>query len=87
MFRMVSASTGTDMMARVFSLYRANAGPALDTALAAIRGGDPQAAKLVHALKSNCSSAGAERATDLCNRIEIMLKQGANSPNRAGLPA
>jgi two-component system sensor histidine kinase BarA len=78
MFATIHAATGTDVRRKVFALFRANAFSAYETAAAEVRSGGESATRLIHALKSNCSSAGAARATALCQLIETTLSAGEN---------
>jgi two-component system sensor histidine kinase BarA len=76
MFDSIKAATGTDLKAKVFRMFRDNTLAAFDAAVADIAAADPDAVRLVHALKSNCSSAGAARAMRLCQEMETALSEG-----------
>ncbi|TDK31712.1 response regulator [Rhizobium deserti] len=76
MFANIYAATGTDVRGKVFALFRSNAIGAYETAAAEVRSDGESATRLIHALKSNCSSAGAARATALCQVIETALSAG-----------
>eukprot|EP00913_Durusdinium_trenchii_P004205 g3897.t1 len=76
MFETIRISTGTDVRAKVFSLFRASALPAFELARHEVAGEGAEGRQLIHALKSNCSSIGAARAAALCQTIEICLQRG-----------
>lgn len=76
MFESIRVATGTDIRGRVFGLFRDNAHGAFRLARDEITAGGSEGKRLIHALKSNCSSAGAGRATALCQRIEAVLELG-----------
>ncbi|WP_075292838.1 ATP-binding protein [Pararhizobium arenae] len=73
MFDTIRTATGTDIRSKVFRMFRDNVMQSFDVAKAEIIGMGPDAKKLVHALKSNCSSAGAARATTICQGVEDLL--------------
>ncbi|KQS87440.1 MULTISPECIES: ATP-binding protein [unclassified Rhizobium] len=76
MFEAIRASTGTDLRAKIFGLFRESAFSAYEVAVTEVRAGSEDARRLVHALKSNCSSAGAARGMAICQKIEMMLVAG-----------
>ncbi|MEX0346056.1 MAG: ATP-binding protein [Rhizobiaceae bacterium] len=78
MFSSVGATTGADLSARVFGLFSQHAPKALSGVRDAILSGDDyeELAKLVHALKSICNSAGAMRAAAYCEMLEQQAKSG-----------
>ncbi|MBW6425614.1 response regulator [Rhizobium sp. XQZ8] len=77
MFENIRTSTGADIRSKVFAMFRASALDAYRVAAAEILSDGPEGKRLIHALKSNCSSAGAARAASICQRIETMLASGA----------
>jgi signal transduction histidine kinase/CheY-like chemotaxis protein len=76
MFEAIRSSTGTDLRTKVFGLFLGSAFSAYEIAVVEINARSDDAKRLVHALKSNCSSAGAARAMAMCQRIEMMLAGG-----------
>lgn len=88
MFEMVAAANGTDMKAKVFSLFIDGAPEAMGHVLDAVaEDADPEeVAALVHALKSMCSSAGAALAASQCEVLERQAKDGT-LPGEAALSA
>ena len=76
MFESIRTSTGADIRGKVFTMFRASAPEAYRAAADEILSHGPDAKRLVHALKSNCSSAGAARATSICHRIETAISSG-----------
>jgi len=80
MFETLSATKGQALAGRVFGLFRAHAPTALDNLRAGLDGPPHEAAKLAHALKSMCLSAGAARAGGLCGTIEESCKAGEPVP-------
>ncbi|HEV7254710.1 MAG TPA: ATP-binding protein [Mesorhizobium sp.] len=83
MFESLSAAKGQALAGRVFGLFRTHAPGALDNLRAGLDGPPAEAAKLAHALKSMCLSAGAARAGALCGAIEDGCKNGVAAPKRA----
>ncbi len=79
MFENIRTSTGADIRSKVFAMFRASALDAFRTAVAEIMSNGPEGKRLIHALKSNCSSAGAARAMSICERIETVLVSGATA--------
>jgi two-component system sensor histidine kinase BarA len=73
MFQSIKTSTGTDIRQKVFELFSASSVSSYQVAAAEIRSQGPDAKRLIHALKSNCSSSGALRATALCQKLELMI--------------
>ncbi|MCO6051527.1 ATP-binding protein [Mesorhizobium sp. RP14(2022)] len=80
MFGAMPSQNGQTLMAKVFGLF-CNHAPGAYSALAAAsdRGGD-DGAKLAHALRSMCLSAGASRAAAICQAIEESFKKGEPLP-------
>lgn len=78
MFEAIRTSTGTDLRAKVFEMFRASAIEAYRCAAEEISKSGPDSKRLVHALKSNCSSAGAARATSICQAMETTLSSGGD---------
>ncbi|WP_426131270.1 ATP-binding protein [Pararhizobium sp. PWRC1-1] len=76
MFAALRSSTGTDIRAKVFGLFLGTAFSAYEIAAAEINARSEDDKRLVHALKSNCSSSGAARAIAICQQIEMMLADG-----------
>jgi HPt (histidine-containing phosphotransfer) domain-containing protein len=76
MFENIRVSTGTNLKQKVFELFSASAVPSYEAAAAEIRSQGPEAKRLIHALKSNCSSSGALQATVLCQKIEMIIAEG-----------
>ncbi|PWE52221.1 hypothetical protein DEM27_32080 [Metarhizobium album] len=76
MFDEILEMTGTDLRKKVFPLFIQQAPTFFEKVRAAIDSTDTEAASLVHAMKSNCSSAGAQRAMILCETLETALKNG-----------
>lgn len=78
MLNAVGKSNGSDLAHRVFGLFFEHAPKGLrdiSDALEAGAGSD-EIARLIHALKSMCNSAGAMRAAMLCERLESRAKRG-----------
>jgi two-component system sensor histidine kinase BarA len=76
MFETIRTSTGTDVQSKVFAMFRDSALQAYSLAADEIAAGGGDAKRLIHALKSNCSSSGAARATSQCQAIETALALG-----------
>ena len=78
MFKSVGATTGADLGARVFGLFSRHAPNALSDIRNAMQSDADyeELAKLIHALKSICNSAGAMRAAALCEKLEQQAKSG-----------
>jgi two-component system sensor histidine kinase BarA len=76
MFESIRKSSGTDVRSKVFEMFRTGAMPAYRLAADEIAAGGADAKRLIHALKSNCSSAGAARAASWCQSIETALASG-----------
>ncbi len=76
MFDGLRQVTGTDVRSKVFALFRANANSACTAVIEDVRVGSPEARKLVHAFKSQCSSAGAGTAMAICQQMESALNSG-----------
>jgi len=77
MFENIRTSTGADIRSKVFAMFRASAIDAYRVAAAEIISDGLEGKRLIHALKSNCTSAGAARAASICQRIETILASGA----------
>ncbi|WEZ85684.1 Hpt domain-containing protein (plasmid) [Rhizobium sp. 32-5/1] len=76
MFEVIQSSTGTDIRTKVFASFCDNAFSGYEVAVAEIKAGSNDAKRLVHALKSNCSSTGAARAMSICERVETLMASG-----------
>nr|WP_255618028.1 ATP-binding protein [Aurantimonas sp. VKM B-3413] len=75
MLRMLAAQSGPGTLEKIIGLFRTNAPKALQD-LVEHRGNLPERARLAHALKSMCTSAGAEQAAAICEIIETGNKDG-----------
>ena len=75
MFATLSRTNGS-MARKIFGMFGEHAPAALQTLRDGIGGEPAEAAKLAHALKSICTSAGARRAAVIGETVELMLKQG-----------
>ncbi|WJH38349.1 ATP-binding protein (plasmid) [Aliirhizobium terrae] len=80
MFDSIHASTGTDIRSKVFTMFSAEALDAYRLAIAEIQSHGDDAKRLVHVLKSNCTSAGAAKAGSICQEIETTLALGDTPP-------
>ncbi len=76
MFEVIRSSTGTDIQGKVFRSFCDNAFSGYEVAVAEIDAKSADAKRLIHALKSNCSSSGAARAMSICQEIEMLLASG-----------
>jgi two-component system sensor histidine kinase BarA len=76
MFDALSAAKGQALGAKVFGLFRSHAPRAFNDLKNGLDGPADGAAKLAHALKSMCLSAGAGRAAAICGGMENKLKAG-----------
>jgi two-component system sensor histidine kinase BarA len=77
MFETVRQATGTDIRAKVYDLFKVNVFEAFAATAVEIEAQGPKAKELVHGLKSNCSSAGAQRAMLYCEDFETMIASGS----------
>ena len=73
MFAALSGTGGASVATKIFGIFQQNAPRGLKDLQEAVTGEVGDAAKLAHALKSMCSSAGARRAAMMCEDIERML--------------
>ena len=80
MFATVGAANGGDLQKQVFELFRSHAPVGLKDVLESVQRDDPgeDIARLVHALKSMCNSAGAARAALICNNMEVAANEGVS---------
>ncbi len=78
MFAMLSKSNGGSVAGKIFGIFLDRAPQGLEDLKTALAGNDPDSAGAAHALKSMCSSAGAKRAADICQRIEDGCKAEAD---------
>jgi signal transduction histidine kinase/CheY-like chemotaxis protein/HPt (histidine-containing phosphotransfer) domain-containing protein len=76
MFETLSGPAADRLAQKVFGLFLVHAPQAFDHLRDAIESGSPDAGKLVHALKSMCGSAGAERSASVCEEIELQARRG-----------
>jgi len=70
MFATLSGVNGSSVADRVFGLFGTHAPKGFQDLAGAFGGDMAEAAKLAHALKSMCNSAGARRAALICQLIE-----------------
>ena len=70
MFATLSGANGSSVANRVFGLFGVHAPKGFQDLSDAFGGDMAEAAKLAHALKSMCNSAGARRAALICQSIE-----------------
>ncbi len=75
MFETLSAAKGRMLAERIFGLFGTHAPPAFAKLAAERDGPAAEVAKLAHALKSMCLSAGAGRAGAVCGEIEAAAKR------------
>jgi signal transduction histidine kinase/CheY-like chemotaxis protein len=76
MFDSIRTATGTDIRSKVFSMFCGGAMDSYRLAIAEILRRGEGASRLIHALKSNCTSAGAAKAASICHEIETSLVSG-----------
>ncbi|RYD74791.1 MAG: response regulator, partial [Verrucomicrobiaceae bacterium] len=76
MFETVRQATGNDIRAKVYDLFKVSVFEAFAVAAEEIEAEGTKAKDLIHGLKSNCSSAGAYRATLYCEDIENIIVAG-----------
>ena len=81
MFRQLAG--GSQMIERVFSLFKEHAPRTLADLEGRLAGPPSEARKVAHALKSMCMSAGAERAAAICSDIENQLRENHPLPLKA----
>jgi signal transduction histidine kinase/CheY-like chemotaxis protein len=74
MFAMLSGANGASVAGKVFGLFQSHAPKGLQDLMKGLEGAYAEGAKLAHALKSMCNSAGARRAALICQAIEDSLK-------------
>jgi two-component system sensor histidine kinase BarA len=70
MFDTIKAATGTDIRQKVFGMFVAEASNALERLVEEWERNGDETRTLAHAMKSNCTSAGAKRMAALCQRVE-----------------
>ena len=75
MLQMLVEQNGPAILERIVGLFRTNA-PAAFRDLTKQQGDAAETARLAHALKSMCSSAGAGRAAAICGAIEKASNHG-----------
>lgn len=74
MFAALSGANGSSVAGKVFGLFQAHAPKGLNDLRDALDGDMDEGAKLAHALKSMCNSAGGRRAALICQAIEDAFK-------------
>jgi signal transduction histidine kinase/CheY-like chemotaxis protein/HPt (histidine-containing phosphotransfer) domain-containing protein len=70
MFDTIKAATGTDIRQKVFGMFISEAPNALERLIEELVRNGAEARGLAHALKSNCTSAGARRMAAVCDQVE-----------------
>ncbi|MDX1732578.1 MAG: response regulator, partial [Aurantimonas coralicida] len=68
--------SGPAVLQKIVGLFAANAPKALADLREAVAAGSDETARLAHALKSMCNSAGAARAAGLCGTVEAAAQAG-----------
>ncbi|MDX1730935.1 MAG: Hpt domain-containing protein, partial [Aurantimonas coralicida] len=68
--------SGPAVLQKIVGLFAANAPKALADLREAVAAGSDETARLAHALKSMCNSAGAARAAGLCGAVEAAAQAG-----------
>ncbi|MEF2552636.1 ATP-binding protein [Aurantimonas sp. A2-1-M11] len=76
MLASLAARSGPSVLQKIVGLFAANAPKALEDLQEAMASGSAETARLAHALKSMCNSAGAARAAGLCGDIEAAAQAG-----------
>jgi signal transduction histidine kinase/CheY-like chemotaxis protein len=76
MFDIIMASTGTDIRAKLCGIFLSEVPHALQRLIEELARNGSETRSLAHALKSNCTSAGAKRMAGLCEYVEHAAKEG-----------
>lgn len=76
MFDAIKSSTGTNIRDKVFAMFIESSMSSYHDASEEIGKLGQDSKRLVHALKSSCTSAGAARAASLCQSLELTIEEG-----------
>lgn len=85
MFETIRTTTGTDIRSKVFAMFRSHMAGAIDELEEEIAQKGENLKAIAHAMKSNCTSAGAVRLSELCEEIECHYDDVARCANLSAL--